>query len=105
MATPRIYIGYNNSVTIQALDGGVAVDISAATKISVFLGTVEFDSENNPGVFDLTDLANGNVGLTYGAGMEKGVYAVRLVTFDAIHPDGLVWTHETDDPQTLVRVV
>lgn len=105
MAVPRIYIGYNNTVTIQALDGGVAVDISGATKISVFLGSTEFDSVNNPSLFDLADLANGNVKLAYGAGMAKGVYAMRFITYDAIHPDGLVWSHETDDPQTLVRVV
>lgn len=101
MATGVIYIGRDNTVTLQLTDDGVAQDLSSATKFEVTINGVSVNSVDTPAAFDLSDAVNGNITLAFGGqALTEGTYNIRVVVFDATNTDGIVWVHE-DDPTTL----
>lgn len=101
MATGVIYLGRDNTLTLQLTDGGVAQDLSAATKVEVTINGLSVNSVVTPAAFDLSDAVNGNITLKFGdQAITEGTYPIRVVVFDAVNTDGIVWVHE-DDPTTL----
>lgn len=106
MATGTIYIGHDNALTLTFTDNNVAEDFSAATKFEVVLGSVSINSVDTPTAFDLTDKASGSIDLLFGAqAIDAGEYAARVVVYDAVNDDGIVWAHEDDEDPLMITVV
>ena len=93
MITETAYIGRDNTIDIQLLEDGVAVDLSGVTRMTLaFEGAVIADSNEDPGVFDW-DNGNGVVILKLGGlvGLTAGIYHTRLVVYDPINTNGIAW--------------
>lgn len=106
MATGVIYIGRDNTLTLNLTDDNVAADLSAATKVQVTINGVTVDSAATAAAFDLSDLVNGNITLKFGdQAIPEGTYSIRVVVFDAVNTDGIVWVHEDDLTTVDLQVV
>lgn len=99
----RVYLARNNAIDLELREDGVAVDLSAVTRVRLELfdqadadaDPIVADSNDTPGILDLTDGASGMLRLVLGAVLSSaGSYRARLVLYDDVNTDGLVWTHE-----------
>ncbi len=105
MATGVIYKGRNNVPFVQLSDGKVAHDLSNMTHCEVVIDGVTYSSQAMPALFDLGQLAAGQIGLIFGSlDIVAGDYPIRVVVFDATNTTGITWIHEDDKRSLLVRV-
>jgi len=90
----KVYTGYENQVTLELLDKGVAATgLETTTKAILIIGGQSYDSVANPTVFDLSDLASAIITLKLGGlGLTKTPDLGRLILIMPAYPTtGLVW--------------
>ena len=103
------YTSNDNEIIVQFQTNDLASDISAATKVQLeffsgeddrTIGTAPvaiFNSIADPPLFDITDLASGNVTFKPGpAGLDPltaDEYFTRWVIFSPNFPNGLIWSN------------
>ncbi len=104
------YTSNNNEIIVQFQTNDIFEDISAATKVQIeffngeddrTIGTAPvatFNSIDDPTLFDVSDLANGNVTFKPGpSGLESLTaddYFTRWVIFSPNFPNGLIWGND-----------
>lgn len=93
----RVFLGRDNPVQVQFLQGADPFDSSPITRTVVSQGAdnVLADSDQSPGLLswsgDILTLKLGN------AGIAAGRYRVRVIVYTATYPDGLVILSEASD--------
>lgn len=96
----RVYLGHNNTIDLILKEDGVAVDLSAATNVSITIGAMTVSYANNPSGFDLSEMNIGKLKMELGnltedslfTGLVVGAYSSCPITiYDPARPEGLVW--------------
>lgn len=109
MPTGVAYKGGDNVVTVLFKDGDAAVSLANMTKVKVTIGAVTIDSSvaEEADFFDLTEKADGKIGLKLGAvpDLATGEHNIRVVVFDDVNTAGIVWSHESNVQPTTIRVL
>jgi len=87
-----VYDAADNETRLQMLVNGTAVpDHSAITRAVLSFGTLDIDSDVAGALFDLAQTTY--LGVQLGtSNLRKGLHSVRVKTYDAQHPNGVVWT-------------
>ncbi|MBW1709928.1 MAG: hypothetical protein JRG97_13320 [Deltaproteobacteria bacterium] len=95
MSTEIIYLGRDNSIVLVLKSGGVGVDLSGVTKITVAFGATLIESANPvSGIITWAQegYETGEIRLNLGdQSISQGIYNVPIVIFDVANPDGFVW--------------
>jgi uncharacterized phiE125 gp8 family phage protein len=93
MAIERIYLSRGNLINVTLEADGVASDISAASRMTLQIGSTTLDSATTPTVFDWTTSgASGILILDLGAqSIAAGDYDATLTIYDATYTTGLIW--------------
>jgi len=95
MITEVFYIGHDNTIDLLLKADGEAVDLSDITRIKLIIGSTEIDSNSESDVFTWTD--TGTTGKVivdlneYSGTLAAGAYTARLIVYDIVHTDGIVW--------------
>lgn len=104
------YTSNDNEIIVQFQRNEITEDISTATKVQIeffngeedrTIGTAPvetFNSIDNPTLFDVSDLANGNVTFKPGpsglGSMTADEYFTRWVIFSPNFTNGLIWGND-----------
>ena len=103
------YIQNDNKISVKLLVNSIAEDISGASKVSIEFFTKEsdrvmgvapikeFNSITNAALFDITDMANGNIIFKPGPSdlaLDAASYYTRWLIYSVNFPDGLVWGND-----------
>lgn len=107
MTTGVIYLGHDNVVPLLFKDGDDPVDLSGMTKIAVKISSLEKNSEDDPDLFDLTEKADGKIGLKFGDldTLPAAEHEIRVTIYDATNDDGIVWIHEDNTIPLKLKVI
>lgn len=95
------YNGRDNTIDLLLTADGVAVDLAAVTRMIIedCGGSFAIDENDDASVFDRDTGVTGKVIIALGAqAIDAGRYQVRLIVYDPINDDGIVWD---DDGFTL----
>jgi len=88
-----VYIGRDNSIDLQLISDGVAVDLAGVTKMHLKAADGAFlvDSAVTPQCFDWT-AGDGTVIISLGdQDIPPLSYTCYLIVFDVVNTDGVVW--------------
>lgn len=101
------YNSNDNDISIQFFINGLPANLSGSSKVSIeFFAkesdrirgvdpAAEFNSFDNPTLFDITDLLNGKVVFKPGPSdllpLLIGSYYTRWLVYNVVYDDGLVW--------------
>jgi len=103
------YLSNDNNIGVQFLINEVPEDISEATKISIEFFSkesdrirgvdpvAEFNTTDNPTLFDLSGLIIGQVVFKPGPsdlGLNVGTYYTRWLIYDIMYADGFIWGND-----------
>lgn len=100
--TEKVFPGARNVIRLIAKEGGLAIDTTAITRVTLAFGGITVDSANEGGMGgDVVRSEAGGV-IQFRLGIvgsvtlpEAGIYGARLRLYDASNVNGgLVWTHE-----------
>ena len=106
MSKEAVYNNSDNKVTLTFTDDGAAIDVSTASKIEVIIGGTTIDTIADSGAFDLSNSNVGVVKLDFGAkGITSGAYSVRIVVYDIVNTNGIVWAHENGETKVSIKVI
>jgi len=105
-----VYTSYDNDIRVRFFINGVEANLSTATKFSIeffakksdrnrdIAPVAEFNSIDNPTMFDITNILNGEVVFKPGPSdlspLSVETYYTRWIVFDIIFDDGLVWGND-----------
>jgi len=112
------YTQNDNEIKVQFQEGGVAKDLSSVSKTEIDFfsnpkdperripAVYSVDSIASAALFDLTDLANGNLvfkpDTTMLANLPDSRYYCRFTIFNSSYPKGLIWARTSADLITLI---
>ena len=106
MAKEAVYNNFDNKVTLTFTDDGVVEDVSTASKIEVIIGGTTIDTIADSGAFDLANSNVGIVRLDFGSkAITAGAYSVRIVVYDIVNTNGIVWAHENGETKVSIKVI
>ena len=98
MADDVVYLGHDNTIRLMFTENGEAVDLNSVTKMSLTLGGVTIESENedsDPIVWNKEGMETGEVVLSLGSQTRLkprvNSYDAVLVIYDPSNPQGFVW--------------
>jgi len=104
MGIEYVYPPHDNAPEIVLTDDGEAVDATPVTRVRLWVGATELDSDVVPSAFSWPVARTPNTGpfaaqtvqairlVLGGQGLAAGQYRCRVVTYDPDHGNGLVWT-------------
>jgi len=101
-----VYNDRNNTIDLLLKADGVAVDLSSVTRMIIkdIGGDWEVDENDSSGVFDRDTGVTGKVIIALGdQDITAGKYWVRLIVYDNVNTDGIVWEDPND--QFIIIVV
>lgn len=91
-----IYLSRDNTVDLKLKADGVAVNLSAVTKITVTFGTLKIESTSStdgPIRWSGVDFETGEIRLHLGGQpIKKGRYQVAIVVYDQTNQEGVHWS-------------
>jgi hypothetical protein len=95
MARQTVYLGRDNEIGVVLYDDSSGtmepIDFSGVTKILIRLDGETFDSVSSPELFD-TSYGNGKLFIYLGgASLPVGSYHMRIILYDPVHTNGIVW--------------
>jgi hypothetical protein len=95
MKSEIVYLGRDNSIDLLLKADGVAVDLSAASKMTLAFGTTLIESENGGGEpirWAQSGYKTGEIRLKLGdESILPGNYRAPLIVHDPASPDGIHW--------------
>ena len=94
-----VYNDRNNTIDLLLKEGGVAIDLSAVTRMVLtdIGGAWSVDEVTVPAAFDRSLTVTGKVVIALGdQGITAGRYSVRLIVYDAVNTDGIIWGDPDD---------
>lgn len=96
-----VYLGRDNTVDLLLKADGVAQDLSSVTRMVLkdVAGEWEIDYNDYNDAFNWNTGVTGKVVLSLGDALNaesvaEGVYEVKLVLYDAVNTDGIIWPSE-----------
>ena len=95
-----VYNGKDNTIDVLLKEGGDAVDLSAVTRMVLkdLGGEWTIDYDTAPSAFDWDTGVTGKVIIALGdQSITAGKYWVRLIVYDAVNTNGIVWGNEEDE--------
>lgn len=102
MITEIVYIGRDNEISLilkarsPTSSDSTVQDITAVSRMQLFVGDLLIDSQVMPSVFDwTTNGVNGQLDISIGLvnGLKAGTFKAKLTVYDATHLNGRVWDH------------
>ena len=92
MITETVYLGHDNTVDLLLKEDGAAQDLSSVTRMTLAVGTVTVDSDDDADAFDWDTGTTGKVVLDIGdQELVRGKHRAELVVYDPTHTNGVVW--------------
>jgi len=92
--TAIAWLDRDNTIDIALSDDGVLINHALITRILLVFDAITIDSATVPALFDLTGAAK--IVFKPGASttLVPGTFDVRIITYDASNPNGIVWGDE-----------
>lgn len=91
MGVEIVYLGADNVIDLVLLEDGVAVDLSAVTKMTLNFNSTMINSDTSPDAFDWST-GDGKLSLALGAeSIMTALYDAELTVYDSQNTNGVVW--------------
>lgn len=92
MTTENVYLGHDNTIDLLLKADGVAVDLSAVTRMTLEVGDDTVDSGESPDAFDWDTGTTGKVILNLGGeSLTPRTYRATLTVYDPDNTNGIIW--------------
>ncbi len=93
----KFYLAHDNTIDLRLTSDGAAVNLAGATKITLSIDDVLFESENqaaDPVRWVQSGYDTGEIRLFLkGLGLVAGTYKVPIVLYTVDDTDGIVWDY------------
>lgn len=92
MIVENVYNDRDNEINLLLTVDKVVQNLSAVTKAAIFGEDIDLNSDDNPELFDLSEMSSGKLTLKLGgAEITAGKYIIYVITYDANNANGIVW--------------
>jgi hypothetical protein len=91
--TTIAWLDRDNTIDIALYDDGVLINHALVTRILLVFDTVTIDSNTSPAMFELSG-SDKIVFKPATSTLSEGTYEVRVVTYDIVNTNGIVWGDE-----------
>jgi hypothetical protein len=88
--TTIAWLDRNNTIDIVLYEDGVLINHTLITRMLLVFDAVTIDSNTSPAMFDFSS-AQKVVFKPLTSTLAEGTYEVRVITYDVINTDGIVW--------------
>lgn len=86
------YANRDNSHDLQLTEAGAIINHALITRVVLEFTGGSIDSQATPALFTLGQSDRITLKLGSSIALTEGTHAVRIVIYDATHPNGIVWT-------------